>query len=208
MSFYGEPQIASYYATNIQESSMKMLFLMAGLLVQGIATAQTAAEQQVGLNYSYAELRFIDVDERGGDGIRFNGSFELENNWLIVGGLTALDFNNNLDSTVVELGAGYVWHYSKNFDLTSTLRFVQAEIDTPGGSSDDNGFAFSAGTRGLLAPKFEIRGSVNHINLDNSDTYLELAGDYYFTERVSAGASLEFVGDTDTFTIGARWFFE
>ncbi len=90
----------------------------------------------------------------------------------------------------------------------STLRFVQEEIDTPGGSSDDNGFAFSAGARGLLAPQFEIRGSVNHINLDDNDTYLELAADYYFAERFSAGASLEFAGDADTFTIGARWFFE
>ena len=187
---------------------MKMVFLLAGLLVQGIAVGQTVEEQQVDLSYSYAELRFVDVDRRGGDGIRFNGSFELENNWIIVGGLTALDFNNNTDSTVVELGGGYIWHYSKDFDLVGTLRFVREEIDTPGGSADDNGFAFSAGIRGLLAPQFEIRGSVNHINLDNNDTYLELAGDYYITEEFSAGVSLEFAGDTDTFTIGARWFFK
>jgi hypothetical protein len=206
--FYGETQFASFYASNIQENPMKMLLLLTGLLVQGIALAQTVEEQQVSLSYTYAELRFVSVDTRSGDGIRFNGSFKLENNWMIVGGLTALDFNNNVDSTVVELGGGYIWHYSKDFDLLSTLRFVRADIDTPGGSSDDNGFAFSAGARGLLAPQFEIRGSVNHINVDDSDTYLELAGDYYFTERFSAGASLEFAGDVDTFTIGARWFFK
>ena len=187
---------------------MKVLFLLTGLLVQGIATAQTVEEQQVGLSYSYAELRFVDVDTRGGDGIRFNGSFELENNWLLVGGLTSLDFNNNVDTTTLELGAGYVWHYSEDFDLVSSLRLVQTDTDTPVGNFDDNGFAFSAGTRGLLTPQFEIRGSVNHINLDNSDTYLELAGDYSFTEQFSAGLSLEFAGDTDVFTIGARWFFK
>ncbi len=186
---------------------MRLLFLLVGLLVQGVAIAQTTEEQQVDLSYSYAELRFVDVDTRGGDGIRFNGSFELENNWLIVGGLTSLDFNNNVDSTTVELGAGYVWHYSEDFDLVSSLRFVQTDTDTPGGNFDDNGFAFSAGARGLLTSQFEIRGSVNHKNLDNSDTYLELAGDYYFTEQFSAGLSLEFAGDTDVFTIGARWFF-
>ena len=69
---------------------MKMLFLLAGLLVQGIAVSQTVEEQQVGLSYSYAELRFVDVDPGGGDGIRLNGSFDLDNNWIIVGGLTAL----------------------------------------------------------------------------------------------------------------------
>ncbi len=187
---------------------MKMLLLLAGLLVQGIAIAQTVEQKPVDLSYSYAELRFVDVDFRGGDGFRINGSYELDNNWLIVGGLTSLDFNNNVDSTLVELGGGYIWHYSEDFDLLSTLRVVRSEIDVGGIDADETGFALSAGTRGLLTPQFEIRGSVNHINLDDSDTYLELAGDYYFTEQVSAGASLEFAGDTDAFTIGARWFFK
>ena len=187
---------------------MKMLFVLAGLLTHGIALAQTAEEQEVGLSYTYAELRFVDVDFRGGDGIRFNGSYELNSNWLIVGGLTALDFNNNVDSTLVELGAGYVWRYAYDFDLVSTLRLVRSEIDVGGIDAEETGFALSAGTRGLLAPQFEIRGSVNHVNLDDSDTYLELAGDYYITEQFSAGVSPEFAGDTDAFTIGVRWFFK
>lgn len=184
---------------------MRMLTLLAGLLLQSVAIAQTP--QHGNLGYSYAELRFLDVDTRGGDGFRLNGSFDLENNWLMVGGLTSLDFNNNVDTTTVELGAGYVWHYSNEFDLVSSFRFVRSDTDIPGGSFDDSGFAFSAGARGFLAPRFELRGSINHINLDNNDTYLELAGDYYFTRQVSAGVSLEFAGDTDAFTIGARWFF-
>jgi hypothetical protein len=89
----------------------------------------------------------------------------------------------------------------------STLRIVRSEIDNGVVNVDDTGFAISAGARGLLAPKFEIRGSVNHINLDDSDTYLEFAGDYYFTEQFSAGASVEFAGDTDALTIGVRWSF-
>ena len=55
---------------------------------------------------------------------------------------------------------------------------------------------------------FALAGVAALVNLDNSDTYLELAGDYYFTEQFSAGISLEFAGDTDSFTIGARWFFK
>ncbi len=186
---------------------MKMLFLLAGLFVQGIAIAQTAEKTQGDLSYSYAELRFVDVDFRGGDGLRLNGSYALDNNWLIVGGVTTLDFDNNVDLTVLELGAGYVWKYSDDFDLTSTLRIVRTDVDDAGVSTDDTGFALSAGIRGLLSPEFQIRGTVNHVNLDNSDTYLELAGDYYFSERFSAGATLEFAGDTDAFTIGARWYF-
>jgi len=184
---------------------MKTLILLAGLLLQGTALAQ---QRPADLDYSYVELRFVDVNSNGGDGIRFNASYDLGNNWQIVGGLTSLDFNNNVDSTAFELGAGYVWHYSNDFDFFSTLRYVNAEIDNPVQSTDDDGLAFSAGTRGLLAPKFEIRGAVHHITVGNSDTYLELAGDYYFTPQFAAGLSVEFAGDTDVITIGGRWFFK
>ncbi len=186
---------------------MKFLLLVASLLVQGVVLAQGTGQQPANLDYSYLELRFVDVDSNGGDGLRFAGSYDLGNNWLIVGGITSLDFNNNVDSTALEIGAGYVWHYTKDFDLVGTLRLVSAEVDTPAQDIDDTGFAFSAGIRGLLTPEFEIRGSVNHVNVNDSDTYLELAGDYHFTRQFAAGLSLEFAGDNDVFTIGGRWFF-
>ena len=105
---------------------------------------------------------------------------------------------------MLEVGGGYVYHYHPDFDLVGSLRFVRAEVDTPFGDNDDSGFALSAGTRGMIAPQFEVRGSVNHINLDDSDTFLELAGDYHFTDQLSAGLSVAFAGDADIFTIGAR----
>lgn len=186
----------------------KLLLLLAALSVHTTAAAQTDQQEQSNdLSYSFAELRFVDVDTSGGDGFKIAGSYELEGQWILVGALTLLDFNNNVDTTLLEVGGGYVWNYSENFDLVSTLRLVRAEVDTPGGDADDTGFAFSAGARGFLAPQFEIRGSLNHINLDNSDTYLQVAGDYYFTDQVSAGISLDFAGDTDTFSLGARWYF-
>lgn len=187
---------------------MKSLVLLVGLLAQGVALAQSNLQQRTDLSYNYAELRFVDVDTNGGDGFALNGSYDLQNNWLIVGGITAIDFNNNVDVTWLEVGAGYVWPLSEDFDLVSTLRFVNGDLDAPGGGRDDNGFALSSGARGLLTPQFEVRGSVNHINLDNSDTYLEVAGDYYITPQISAGLSLEFAGDSDAITIGARWFFK
>ena len=186
---------------------MKMIFLLAALLVQGVAVAQTVNKKQAGLDYTFAELRFVDVDVSDGDGFRLSGSYDLDNDWLIVGSFTTLDYNNNVDQSILEVGVGYVWKYSDDFDLTSTVRIVRSDIDAGGVSVDDSGFGLSAGIRGLLSPELEVRGSINHINLDNSDTYLELAGDYYFTEQFSAGVSLEFAGDTDAFTIGARWYF-
>ncbi len=186
---------------------MKTLILLAGLALQATAFAQTTQQNSPDLSYSYLELRFVDVDSNGGDGIRFNASYDLGNNWQIVGGVTSLDFNNNVDSTAFEIGAGYVWHYSNDFDFFSTLRYVNAETDNPVQSVDDDGLAFSAGTRGLLTPDFEIRGVVHHITVGDSDTYLELAGDYNINSEFAVGISLEFAGDNDVITIGARWFF-
>jgi hypothetical protein len=186
----------------------KLLLVLAALSIHTTAAAQGTPQRSAGtLDYSFAELRFVDVDVNGGDGFRLAGSLELNGPWILVGGLTALDFNNNVDSTLLELGGGYVWDYTDDFDLFGTLQIVRFEVDTPAGDANDNGILISAGTRGLLAPQFEVRGSINHINLDNSDTYLQLAGDYYFTDQLSAGVSLEFAGDTDSFSLGARWYF-
>lgn len=186
----------------------KLLLLLAVLSIPATAAAQTGQTGGPGeLSYSFAELRFVDVDSNGGDGFQLAGSYELDGNWILVGSLTSLDFNGDVDTSLLELGGGYVWEYTDEWDLFGTLRLVWAEVDTPFGDADDTGFAMSAGTRGLLAPKFEVRGSVNHINVDDSDTYLQIAGDYYFTSQFAAGVSLDFAGDTDSFSLGARWYF-
>jgi predicted porin len=179
---------------------MKLLLLLVGLLVHGTANAR------VTLKYNYVEFSMIDVGGNNGDQMRFGGSFDIGKKWLLVGAITTLSGNNTNDETVYDVGIGRVWNYERNFDVVATFRFINAESD--GGNADENGFAFSAGARRLLAPQLEIHGTINHISTDTSDTYFELGGDYYFSDRFSAGASLEFAGDSDTFTIGARWFFK
>lgn len=185
----------------------KIIGLAAALfLLQSPAFGQSGTAAPTDLNYNYLELRFVDLDNDG-DGLRLYGSYDLRNDWIVVGGLTSVDFGSSVDLDIFEIGGGYIWEYAPNWDLVSTVRFVRASVDTPAGSDDDNGFALSGGVRGFLAPQLEIRGSVNHINLDNSDTYLELAADYYFARQFSAGISVEFAGDSDLFSVGARWYF-
>ena len=185
----------------------RILGLVIILSLHGTAMAQSNASAVTDMSYTYAGLRFVDFDDNGGDGLRIEGSYDFGNNWILVGEFTGADFNNNVDVNWFEIGGGYVWSYTPDWDLVGTARFVRADADTPGGSSDENGFRLSGGVRGMLAPKFELRGSVNYINLDSSDTYLELAGDYYFTPQFSAGLSLEFAGDSDLYSIGARYYF-
>jgi hypothetical protein len=174
------------------------------------AMAQEEQTQTQDVRYTYGELRYVDTDGSG-DGLRLQGSYAIDSNWLIVGGLTDVDYPRGVDSTTIEIGAGYVYDFEGDLDfdldLVGTLQFVNSEVDTPVGDRDDNGFHLAVGVRAMVIDDFEVRGSVNHVNLDNNDTYLELGGDYYFSERISAGASLEFAGDNDVFTIGARLYF-
>ena len=155
---------------------MKTIYGLAVIcLFHSTAFAQTSAAPAADIGYTYAELRYVDFDDNGGDGFRVNGSFDLGNNWIIVGGLTSADYNSNVDVNVFEIGGGYVWGYTPDWDLVATARFVSADVDTPGASSSESGLALSGGLRGLLAPKFEVRGFVNYINVDDSDAFLELA---------------------------------
>ena len=50
---------------------MKTLVLMAGLLASSLAIAQTSQQTHTGgVNYNYLELRFVDVETNGGDGLQ------------------------------------------------------------------------------------------------------------------------------------------
>lgn len=176
-----------------------------GLLL--LVAAQMASAQQPSLRYDYAELRYLDVDVAGGDGLSIGGSYRFDNNWLVLGSLTDLAFDGNVDSLTLEVGGGYVWPWKSDWDLLASVRFATVDVDTPFGSGDDDGFIFEGGTRGLLTPQFEVRGSVNHTTVGDGDTFLRIAGDYYFAEEFAAGLSFELAGDADVISIGGRWFF-
>jgi hypothetical protein len=184
---------------------MRTLIVTALLLIHGAAFAQGAS--QPSLSYTFGELRYIDVDN-GGDGFELGGSFQFDSNWFGVASISSYDLGSNVDGTSFEIGAGYIFPFQKDWDIQVNARFVRAEVDTPVGSVDDTGIAALAGLRGLIAPQLEVRGNLHYINVDDSDVYLEVAGDWYFMPQFAAGLSVEFGGDVDVWTIGARYFFK
>jgi len=162
------------------------------------------------LDYTYLELRIADTEigNLDGTGLRFNGSFNVTEQWLLVGGVTTTDFGSGVDVTTLELGAGYIYRYRPSFDLVGYGKIVSVDADFPGGSDSETGIALVGGIRGLFTPQFEGRATVNYVNVDSADTYLEFGGDYHFNQSFSAGLTIEVGGDADSFTIGARWFFQ
>ena len=185
-------------------ASVTSLATTLAVVMAGVAPAQATE-----LSYDYVELRFVDTEigNLDGDGLRFAGSYQISGNWLLVGGFSSLDFDNDVDSTTFDIGAGYVYRYRPEFDLVGYARVVHTEVDAGPFEEDDTGIALAGGVRGLFTPAFEGRATVNYINVDDSDTFFEFGADYHFNPQFSAGATLDVGGDADSLTIGVRWFF-
>ena len=191
---------------NAWEIDMRNLLVIGLLVMPGVLFAQDNAKQT--LSYSFGELRYVDIDN-GGDGFELGGSFQFSKNWFGVASLASFDFGNSVDSTTFEIGAGYVFPFHQDWDIQINARVIRTEVDTPfGGSRNDTGIGALGGLRGLIAPQFEVRGNIHYVNVDESDVFLEVAGDWYFTPKFAAGLSVEFGGDVDLWTLGARYYFK
>ncbi|MEM8982091.1 MAG: outer membrane beta-barrel protein [Pseudomonadota bacterium] len=163
------------------------------------------------VSYDFFELRFIDteIDDANvdGDGFQIGGSYNISGNWLIVGNYTTLDFDGNVDASLLEAGGGYVWPVDPKFDLFTTISIARAEVDA--GTFDDNetGFRIVGGIRTKFNAQFEGRAELNYLDIDDSDTLIRLGGDYYFTPQFAGGATIDLGGDNDQITFGIRYFF-
>ena len=158
-----------------------------------------AAGSDNGIKYNYLELRFVDVD--GGDGIEFGGSYRINEQFYAVAGFQDIDIGPG-SLEVLEIGGGYIIP-NKKIDFA----FEVSLIDTDFRGSSDNGFSLAAGGRSYISPEFEARAFVKHVDVNNSDTFIELGGDYFLNANVSIGISLEVASDADTLTFGARYYF-
>lgn len=188
---------------------MRIVLVLILCFANNVTWAQEQGEPPAksGLSYNFVELRYVDTDNNGGDGFELNGSFNVSGYWLAIGGITRIDFDGDVDATTIELGVGYFWPWRQGWDIVGNARIIRSDVDFPTGKADDTGIGLTGGLRGLLVDRFEVRGFAHYVNLDDSDIFLEIAGDYYFTGNIAAGLSIEFAGDADAITLGARWYF-
>lgn len=182
------------------------------LVDDAVAAGTQGATAGNGLRYDYVELRFVDFEIDGGldgDGLAFGGSYRLDQDIFLVGSYTSLEsdarsfFGNNIDFSFLSFGAGYIIPHEK-IDLSAQFAFVTADAD-PGDS--ETGFHLKFEGRTLLKPAIEVRGSFNYRDIDDSDTYLQVGADYFFDANLSAGVTMDLMGDFDQITFGARYYF-
>ncbi len=186
------------------------------VVTTGTILLLAAGAQAAELSYDYVELRWVnaDIDVSGagdidGDGIDINGSFTIAENVHVFAGFQTLDFDFGVDTTALQIGAGYMQPIAPTTDFVARLAYVDGELDVGTFDFDDSGFGLSVGLRHEFAPQIQAGAFINHVDLDESgdETSFELRGEYFLNDQFSAGLTLEFGDDTTVWAIGGRYYF-
>jgi hypothetical protein len=181
-----------------------------------LAAALPLASHAETMNYSYAELGYVDTelstdgdDDISGDGFALRGSVAVHPNFFVFASYQDLSFDFNIDTSLLEVGGGGHWPLTDKIDLIGKVGITKAEIDAGPFDADDDGFLLGARVRGVLAPKFELEGGFDYRDLDEvgDDTTIVFEGRYFFVENVAGGLSVAIGDDVTSLGLNVRLTF-
>ena len=148
------------------------------------------------------------------DGFGAGLSFSLNKDWymkldttMLSGDEAGADFD--LDLTTVNFG--YHTAVSNNTDFIAELGYARSDAELSFGgvtaSEDESAANLVLGFRGMATDSFEWGASVQHMDFDDSTTFLNLEGRYYFTDNFSLGLEGKFESDINIYALDARFDF-
>ncbi len=180
----------------------------AALLLAALPLAGQAAEPR----YTYAEAGYFDFDvddvDVDGDGFAVGGSLALTEMFHVTASYQDGETDRfNLDFSQLEIALGLNYKLQPGLDVVGRVGYVDVEVDTPFGDADDDGYSLEALLRWMANEKLELDAGVKYIDLDDSDTALEIAGLYSITDNLALGAGLSVSDDITQWTLGGRYYF-
>jgi hypothetical protein len=192
--------------------------LAAAALSPALSQAQqenTTRPQSSQFNYSYVELAYDESDfdlggggDIDGDGLTLSGSFEINDEWHVFASYGNADLDFGIDIDTWAIGGGYAFPLRDDVDIYGRVLYINTEADVPGpGDPDEDGLGLQARIRAMLTDELEVEGGIQHLDVGDSDTSLQVSARYHFTSQLSAGIGLTFAGDTDGLGINARFSF-
>lgn len=155
----------------------------------------------------------IDVGDRDldGDGFQLRGSLPVHENFFVLAEYLNLDFDSGVDASRWMVGAGGHWPISNTLDVIARAGIVNYEVEAGAFDDDDNGFFFGGRLRANIAPRIELEGGFEHVNVDLDDlgdeTYVIAEGRYNFTSQLSAGVLVNVGGDATLLGVQGRYSF-
>ena len=177
--------------------------LIGGLL---LAVAPLAAMAD-GMNYSYVEADYVDLDvDNGpsGDGFGVRGSVGFANNWFafadyVDASVDVIDIEN------IAVGLGGHFPINDTLDVVGRVGYTETDLSSGPFSASDDGYLLTAGVRGQMS-QFEMEGHVVYTDLSDGgdETAFEFAGRWNFTDMFSAGVAYRIGDDANVLFAGVR----
>jgi hypothetical protein len=187
---------------------MQRLILSALAALAATAPFATQAET---MDYSYAEFGYVETElevgdfEVDGDGFALRGSVAFLENFFAFAGYEDIGFDGGVDSTTLVVGVGGHWPVNERMDIVGRLGIVNAEVEAGPFDEDEDGFLVGARLRGVVAPKFELEGGFDYVDVgDSDDTALIGEARYFFLEQFAGGLLLSISDDVTSIGLNVR----
>jgi hypothetical protein len=177
------------------------------LFTASTAFAQGTTDRPFSYDYLTGGLALTELDAGG---LEIGGSFSLSPNVHTFASYSDWEINQNVDRSILQLGAGYHWDLSPNLDLVATIAYADSKLDRPGPSDiDDDGLILGIGLRNWLSDSVETYAD---FLLDDSlgrnvDSVLRLGGEYHINPQFSIGGRVRVDEDETTLFLGGRFYF-
>lgn len=173
------------------------------LVVAPLAVAQNDIDYQfIDLAYVNSELGDDDFD-----GVGLRGATPLNQDIFVAAELAVTSGDTafgDIDRSDLALGLGYHFPVYRNTDFVAQIDYLSLDLDEMG---DEDGVRLSAGVRSKVAPQLELRGSLQYVDVIDSDVGLNLGAQYHFSSEWAAFVELSEGDDTGGYMIGARYGF-
>jgi hypothetical protein len=168
------------------------------------------------LSYNYIEGGYQRIELDAGpfdvsaDAFSIGGSFELGENAFLFADYDTADFDEGIDLSAFEIGAGYAVPISSNVDFYGKLAWVTTELSANGFDSlDDSGIGAAIGVRGMVTPALELFGELSYVDLDQAGDGTAIGGGAWWNlnEMFALGLNIETDDDTTAYGAAVRVYF-
>jgi hypothetical protein len=183
--------------------------ILSGLAV--VAAALPFATQADTMDYSWAEFGYVETEldaggfDVDGDGFALRGSVAFLENFFAFAGYEDIGFDGGVDLSQIQVGVGGHWPINERMDIVGRLGIVKLEVEAGPFDDDEDGFLVGARLRGVVAPKFELEGGFDYVDVgDDDDTALVGEGRYFFTEMFAGGLLISIADDVTTLGLNLR----
>ncbi len=189
----------------------KLLVLaLAGIFSSSVAASDISYDNFT-IGWNKADIDVINFDT---DGVGAGFSFGINDNWyakLDTVRTSGDELGVDVDFDFSTINFGYHSEVTSSTDFIAELGYVKAETEVNAGfigsSADDSGANLVLGFRGMATDNFEWGLNAQYLDLDDSSTFINLEGRYFFTDSFSLGLKGSFESDVNIYALTARFDF-